>query len=268
MSIIGEAALTAFFDGLFRNLTSSDLLNFVTKKHVRKELKKWEKTLRDIRAVLDDAEQRQMKDQSVKKWLADLQDLAYDIDDILDEFATEALGSNLTSSKDQSQGIKNKVKKFLSPKSFKFNNEMISKIKEISGRMSDLATRRSQLEFRQIHEGATKSSTIKQRLQPTSVVNETHYVYGREKEKVAIVELLLGNDGRENKKVRVIPIVGMGGIGKTTLAQLVYNDPAIQSCFKDRAWLKPLVACYALAETLRHGKRYQRVRYGTYQKRY
>ncbi|OMO92612.1 Disease resistance protein [Corchorus olitorius] len=240
MSVVGEAALAAFFDGLFHNLLSSELLNFVTEKQVRKELKKWEKMLPDIRAVLADAERKQMKDQFVKNWLADLQDLAYDVDDILDEFATQALGRKLTSSEAQSQAIKSKVKKiipsFLSPKSFMFNKKMMSKIEEISGRMSDLSTKRTQLELREISEGATKSSTIKQRLQPTSLVNETH-VYGREKEKAAIVELLLSNDGSENSKVCVIPIVGMGGIGKTTLAQLVYNDPAIKSCFDHRAWI-------------------------------
>ncbi|OMP05853.1 Disease resistance protein [Corchorus olitorius] len=148
--------------------------------------------LPDICAVLDDAEQRQMKDQPVKKWLADLHDLSYDIDDILDEFAIEALGRKL----DQSQAIKSKVKKiFLSPKSFKFNKKMMLKIEEISERVSDLTRRKSVLELKQSYEGATK---LKQRLQPTSLVNEPH-VYGREKEKADIVENLLKNDDASNK---------------------------------------------------------------------
>ncbi|KAK8330078.1 hypothetical protein V6Z12_A11G370100 [Gossypium hirsutum] len=41
--------------------------------------------------MLDDAEEKQIKNEGVKKWLEDLQDLAYDVDDILDEFAYEEL---------------------------------------------------------------------------------------------------------------------------------------------------------------------------------
>lgn len=41
--------------------------------------------------MLSDAEEKQLTDKTVKMWLGDLQDLAYDVEDILDDFATEAL---------------------------------------------------------------------------------------------------------------------------------------------------------------------------------
>ncbi|KMT16776.1 hypothetical protein BVRB_2g042620 [Beta vulgaris subsp. vulgaris] len=43
-----------------------------------------------IAALLIDAEQRQSENNAVKLWLEDLQDAAYDLEDILDEFATRA----------------------------------------------------------------------------------------------------------------------------------------------------------------------------------
>ena len=43
-----------------------------------------------IEAVLTDAEQKQVRDRSVKLWLDDLKSLAYDMEDVLDDFNTEA----------------------------------------------------------------------------------------------------------------------------------------------------------------------------------
>jgi hypothetical protein len=40
--------------------------------------------------MLGDAEEKQYTDRAVKEWLDDLRDLAYDVDDIVDELTTEA----------------------------------------------------------------------------------------------------------------------------------------------------------------------------------
>ncbi|KAK4837355.1 hypothetical protein QYF36_004814 [Acer negundo] len=50
-----------------------------------------------INALLVDAETKQLMDdhEAVKKWLDELQDLAYDADDMLDEYATQALTRKL-----------------------------------------------------------------------------------------------------------------------------------------------------------------------------
>ncbi|KAK8330028.1 hypothetical protein V6Z11_A11G366100 [Gossypium hirsutum] len=98
MSVIGEAALSAFFELLGGKLLDS-ALNFVADhKQLHPQLKQWQSILPDIQAVLDDAEEKQIKSEGVKKWLNDLQDLAYDVDDILDEFAYEQLRLKLQKS--------------------------------------------------------------------------------------------------------------------------------------------------------------------------
>ncbi|XP_022747725.1 putative disease resistance RPP13-like protein 1 [Durio zibethinus] len=239
MSFIGEAALSAFLEALFGKFASSEF-QFVTEERVRKEIMNWETMLRNIHAALADAEGKQLRSQAVKIWLADLQDLAYDVDDILDEFATQALGRELMK---QHQASTSKPKKF-NPACFtgshlssiKFNHKMMSKIKEITGRLEGLATRKSNLELREITYHVGRPMTIPRRQPSTSLVNKAN-VLGRDKDKRAILDLLLRNDGSDAGVYSVIPIVGMGGIGKTTLAQLVYNDDSIKDHFDLRAWV-------------------------------
>ncbi|OMO87390.1 NB-ARC domain-containing protein [Corchorus olitorius] len=153
MSFVKEATLSAFFEALFAKLASSESLPFATEKQGYKELKKWEKVLRNIQAVLDDAEDKQMRDRQVKLWLAELQDLAYDVDDVLDEFATEALGNKL---KQEHQPSRSKVRKIIhtftsnfNPNAFMFSYKMMSKMKLITVRLQDLATQKSDLQLRE-----------------------------------------------------------------------------------------------------------------------
>ncbi|KAK3431686.1 hypothetical protein EUGRSUZ_E03799 [Eucalyptus grandis] len=59
-------------------------------------------------------------------------------------------------------------------------------------------------------------------------------VVGRESDKQKIIEILMQPNG---KNLSVIPIVGIGGIGKTALAKLVYNDDGVKEQFKSRLWV-------------------------------
>ncbi|GLT32438.1 hypothetical protein SLA2020_071070 [Shorea laevis] len=52
---------------------------------VGKEIKRLKSNLESIHALLDDAEERQMKDKSIKIWLERLKEVCYDMEDVLDE---------------------------------------------------------------------------------------------------------------------------------------------------------------------------------------
>ncbi|XVF82332.1 hypothetical protein PTKIN_Ptkin16aG0038000 [Pterospermum kingtungense] len=242
MAFIVEAAASAFFDALFGKLTSSEFQLLISEKQVRKEIDKWVTTLRDIRAVLADAEGKQMRNERVKNWLDDLQDLAYDMDDIVDGFATEALGRKLMKQHQASKSMSQKLKPSTScssliPSSIMFNKKMMSKIKEISDRFEGLAKRKRDLPLMEISAiGVGSSMTVPKRLPTTSLVDKAS-VRGRDNDRKAIFDLLLRNDGNDGGVYSVIPIVGMGGIGKTTLTQLAYNDDSIKDHFDLRVWV-------------------------------
>ncbi|CAL1409172.1 unnamed protein product [Linum trigynum] len=51
-----------------------------------------------------------------------------------------------------------------------------------------------------------------------------------------IIRLLL-NSNSEANNISVVPIVGMGGLGKTTLALLVFHDDQVRAHFNIKAWV-------------------------------
>ncbi|KAJ4711531.1 Disease resistance protein [Melia azedarach] len=238
MSIIVETVLTVSIELLLQKLASKGVQLFASQEQIQADLKNWERKLGKIKAVLDDAEERMMMEQSVNKWLCELESLAYDVEDLLDEFSTEALRRNLllqSQSSSKSKLIRNFIPTCctnLTPSSLKFNSMMRHKIEEITLRLQNIATEKDQLELKQ---NSQRSKKVSKRQDTTSLVIEAE-VHGREDEKKEIVELLLKDDLSADGGLSVIPITGMGGLGKTTLAQLVFNDKTVESHFDLTAW--------------------------------
>ena len=90
MYFIGEAIDTAAISVLLKNLASTKLLRFASQENIHADLKMWEKRLENIKAVLDDAEEKQITNSFVKEWVDELKDAAYQAEDLLDEIATDA----------------------------------------------------------------------------------------------------------------------------------------------------------------------------------
>ncbi|XP_058222902.1 putative disease resistance RPP13-like protein 1 [Rhododendron vialii] len=235
---IGEIFLTAFIQVLFEKLASRDLLNFARRERIDSLLTKWRSMLEQIGSVLADAEEKQMTDQpGIKPWLEELEDLAYDLDDVLDEFATEALRRKVM---EEPRASTSTVRALVptccmnfKPSTIVSGFRMRSQIDEITARLQDLFDRRAGLGLQIVVVGP--SAKTSQRPQTSSLIHEPR-LYGRDEDKKAILELLQCGQS-SNEKVGIVPIVGMGGVGKTTLAQDVYNDKTVGEHFEMKAWV-------------------------------
>ena len=114
----------------------------------------------------------------MKLWLDDLRDLAYDVEDILDEFATEALQHKLKGGDDQARP--SKVRKLIhtwftgfTPSALQLNAGLISKIGDISARFNDIMTRKHQLNLKEASDRG-RSNRRGGTLTPTSVMTDSH----------------------------------------------------------------------------------------------
>ncbi|PWA37236.1 NB-ARC domains-containing protein [Artemisia annua] len=227
---MAELVLSALLPVLFEKLTSVLENKIARSKGIHTELKKWERSLSQIRALLNDASQKEVTDEAVKQWLNGLQHLAYDIEDILDALATDAMHHEFTN---ESEGISSKVRKLIPTccTSFSLSTRMDGILNSISTRLQELIDEKNNLGL-VVKDGGPKS---KNRNYQTSLVDAPSIV-GREDDKKELLQKLLGDEPC-SQNFSIVPIVGMGGIGKTTLARLLYDDQQVKDRFELKAWV-------------------------------
>uniref|UniRef100_A0A2N9GFL1 Rx N-terminal domain-containing protein n=1 Tax=Fagus sylvatica TaxID=28930 RepID=A0A2N9GFL1_FAGSY len=177
---------------------------------VDEEVQKLKDSLRTVKAVLNDAEKRQVTEEAVKLWLEKLKDACYEMDDVVDEWNTAMIKSEIQDEEENAENapvVKKKVCSFIPSPSCCFRqvdklvvqvyklvlrHDIAHKIKELNGKLDEIV---------------------------------------RERREDDLVSILLGKGSEEERSPHVISLVGMGGIGKTTLAQLAYNDPEEKKFF-------------------------------------
>lgn len=160
-------------------------------------------------------EQKQYKD--LQLWLEELKDAVYELDDIFDEYSIKSLGLRGFS--------------FFKPKNIMFRYEISKRLKEITRRFDEIAKRGRNftLDVEELQTGDDK-------WRQTISIDDQSQIYGRDDDKKRIVEFLL-KQARGSHFLSIYPIVGLGGVGKTTLAYLVFNDECVNNNFSIKMWV-------------------------------
>ena len=227
MADVGGALLSMVFDLLLKKMTREVLDFFGGQKLADGPLGKLNMALLSVKSVVEDAEDKELTKPRVKEWLDELKDALYDAEDIVDEIDTEIRTRKLAAEFETTAiKVRNSVSASFNP----FFKEMKPKMEEVLDRLEYLAKQKDVLGLRPGVGG--KSS---ERLPSTCLVEESG-IFGRDDDKEEVVNLLLSDDAIAGA-MSVIGIVGMGGIGKTTLAQLVYKDQRVKEHFDLKAWV-------------------------------
>uniref|UniRef100_A0A2N9HVG7 Disease resistance protein RGA3 n=1 Tax=Fagus sylvatica TaxID=28930 RepID=A0A2N9HVG7_FAGSY len=226
---MADGVLSEIAKGIIAQLGNSALQEIGLLWGVKDELEKLKNTVAAIQAVLLDAEEKQALNNAIKNWLGRLKEVVFEADDLLDDFSTEALRCEAMTQNKKAK----KVRIFFSKSNqLAYGLKMGHKIKAIREKLDAI-------------EADNKQFGLVERLNETQVKTrprqEAHFfehakaVIGRENEQEEIIKLILNSDVEDD--VLVLPIVGIGGMGKTTLAQLVFNDDKIKNHFEVTLWV-------------------------------
>jgi len=219
------------------------------------EMTKLETTLRDLSRILADAERRRIRDRNsaTEGWVKELKDAMYDADDVLDLCqlmdGRDDPSTPISAPKNSSRWCCEIPKMFFCFRNPVVAHEIGRKIQAINQQLEDLARRSSRFGFitQAINSsGDAINNTSNFSSSNTGSVFTQSDVVGEkiEEDKKKIVDMLIkkkdasvGSKGNNNDVVVAIAITGMGGIGKTTLAQMVFNDSKVEENFEERIWL-------------------------------
>ncbi|XP_047313977.1 putative disease resistance protein RGA4 [Impatiens glandulifera] len=210
------------------------------------EVEKLLGTLSAINAALEDAEIKNVwkKDKPTEDWLQKLKRVAYEVRDIMDECTFEDLRLQVKR-RNASSSTRIQVTNCISlPFSNAWSRREIGfKIKDVQEKLEQIYSERKNLQLREpIHDSKIKEDKFTSSWCETMSLSSSPVLYGRDKEKKHIIDILLNNTSTSTlsvatEQLSVLPIVGIGGLGKTTLAQMVYNNHEVSKHFDLRFWV-------------------------------
>ncbi|KAI5559616.1 hypothetical protein BDE02_17G123900 [Populus trichocarpa] len=189
------------------------------------DLARLEEILKAINAVLSDAEQKQSKNNGIRLWLHMLREVLYDAEDVLDEIECETLQRKVVKTKGSTS---RKVLHFFTRSPFRLI--IGHKIKKIIERLAQISALKS--DFNLSEQAIDCSHVLHEETEMNRSFESFSGLIGRDKDKERIINLLAAPSKVGGAHPPVLPIVGMGGLGKTSLAKSVCDAENVRSHFE------------------------------------
>ncbi|KAF7005014.1 hypothetical protein CFC21_020166 [Triticum aestivum] len=212
MTGIMVSASTGAMNSLLGKLTTLMGEQFAKMKNLRKEVKYIHDELGSMKDALARLADVDEPDPQTKSWRNTLRELSYDIEDIIDDFI-QNIGE-----KDKKSGFVRKTIRRL--KTSRARHRIAGQIEDIKKLVHETSDRHRRYDLDKIIPQSSNVVAIDPRVK--TLYEKAANLVGMEGPKKELADWLID----EEKQLKVVAVVGFGGLGKTTLA----NEPPIDAC--------------------------------------
>jgi hypothetical protein len=196
---------------------------------VKRDVELFSRELGSMRAALERVAEVPCNqlDQEVRLWAGDVRELSYDMEDIIDSLLVCVKGSKHGVEMDRFKELVSKMSNLF--KKGRARRQIATAIKDIKEQVQDVATRHERYKADGVFAnlaGATRITASRiTTVDPLllALYEDQRRLAGIENARDELMEKLCLTDD-VSKQPKILSIVGFGGLGKTTLAKVIYDE--------------------------------------------
>ncbi|XBI77442.1 hypothetical protein VPH35_070534 [Triticum aestivum] len=162
---------------------------------------------------------RDQLDEQVKLWGNEVRDLSYKIEDIIDKFMVQVMGTKPAVKPRKLKRLKKKMCDLFTE--FMARHAIGDDIKEIKARVEKVAARRDRYKVNDVVPNLAGPLMVDPRL--SALYKDRKELVGIDDSLNELTKKLSNEDGDVSKQLQILSVFGFGGLGKTTLAKALYD---------------------------------------------
>ncbi|GJN11586.1 hypothetical protein PR202_ga29787 [Eleusine coracana subsp. coracana] len=172
---------------------------------------------------------------SYAPWLQQFKDVASEAEDLLDDFETKRIREELLRKNCKVTSAASSALRFV--RNLLLSDTDLKRLKDVLKKLNKIISDTGGPGFHGLMELADAEEGVSTRILPQTFP----VVIGRDDEKQQLLSMILRKAGEDctepSNKFSVTAVIGAAGVGKTTLAQVIYNNPDVKEAFALRRWV-------------------------------